>query len=62
VRDEYVIADPEAAPLLHVTGHPVGGARGDGRAQHQRVPLAQHGQKVVDDSADLRHVDLDVHV
>ena len=27
VRDEQVLADPEAAPLLDVAGHPLGGAR-----------------------------------
>ena len=62
VRDEQVLADAEAAPLLDVAGHPLGGARRDGRAEDQRVALAQHRQQVVDHAAHVRDVDLDVHV
>ena len=60
VRDEQLLAHLEAAPLLDVAGHPLGGARRDGRAQDQRVARAQHRQQVVEDAADLRDVDLDV--
>ena len=62
VRDEQVLAHPEAAALLDVAGHPLGGAGRDGGAQDQRVALAQHRQQVVDHAADVRDVDLDVHV
>ena len=48
VRDEQVLADREAAPLLDVAGHPLGRAGRDRRAQDQRLALAQHRQQVVD--------------
>ena len=62
VRDEHLLAHLEAAVLLDVAGHALGGAGGDGRAQDERVALAQHRQQVVDHAADLGDVDLDVDV
>jgi hypothetical protein len=62
VRHVHVLADREAAPLLDVAGDPLGGAGGDGRAQDDRLALAQERQQGVDRAADLRDVDLDVHV
>ena len=60
VRDEDVSPDVEAAALLDVAGEPVGGARPDGRAQDQRVALAQQRHQIVDHAADVGDVDLDV--
>jgi hypothetical protein len=62
VRDEQVLADPEAAPLVDVARHPLGRARRDRRAKDQRLALLQHRQQIVDHAPDLRDVDLDVHV
>ena len=60
VRDEDVLADPEAALLLQVAGDELGRARRDRRAQHEQVVLAQVRQQVVEHGADVADVDLDV--
>jgi len=57
---EHVLADTQAAALLHVAGHELGRAGCDCRAQDQRVTGPQQRQKVVDRGADLPQVALEM--
>jgi hypothetical protein len=60
VGHEDVAPDLEVEVLLEIAGHEVGGARRNRRAQHEEVARTQHRQQVVEDRADVAHVDLDV--
>ena len=60
VRDEDVDAAHEPSVLGEVARDEVGRARGDRRAQDDRVAGAQVAEQVVQGRADVAHVDLDV--
>ncbi len=50
----------QAAVLGEVARDELRCARGDGGAQHERVPGGEHPEQVVQHGADVAHVDLDV--
>src|SRR3954447_8071239 len=60
MRYEHVLADREAAVLLEVPGHELGGARRDRRAKREAVPWLEMAEQVVEHGPDLAEVDLDV--